>query len=156
VPISGLTLGSSIEVLHARYDEFPNAPLYTPLPTGGDLASSFDATGKAAVRSPDFAGNLTLDYRYALGYGSVDFSAGDYYNSGFFWNPDNRVKQTAYNLVNSSLTWTAPKELWDVRVWGKNLLSRRYYSYATDQSFGDDASPAAPLTFGIAFGYHYK
>jgi iron complex outermembrane receptor protein len=97
-----------------------------------------------------------VDYRYTLLQGTVDFSAGDYYNSGFYWNPDNRVKQTAYNLVNSSLTWTAPKQIWDVRVWGKNLLSRRYYSFETDQSFGDDASPAAPLTFGIAFGYHYK
>jgi iron complex outermembrane receptor protein len=156
VPASGLTLGSGIEFLHARYDAFPNAPLYTPLPTGGDLSSSFDATGKTAVRSPDFVGNFTVDYRYTLLQGTVDFSAGDYYNSGFYWNPDNRVKQTAYNLVNSSLTWTAPKQIWDVRVWGKNLLSRRYYSFETDQSFGDDASPAAPLTFGIAFGYHYK
>jgi iron complex outermembrane recepter protein len=156
VPVSGLTLGSGIEFLHARYDSFPNAPLYTPLPTGGDLPTSFDATGKTAVRSPDFVGNFTVDYRYTLTQGTVDFSTGDYYNSGFFWNPDNRVKQPAYDLINASLTWTAPAQIWDVRVWGKNLSSRRYYSYATDQQFGDDASPAAPLTFGITFGYHYK
>ena len=156
IPLTGLTLNSGMEFLHARYDAFPNAPLYTPAPTGGDIPSSFDATGKAAVRSPNFVGNLTAAYRYPSSHGIIDVAAGDYYNSGFYWNPDNRVRQTAYSLVNSSVTWAAPKELWDVRVWGKNLTSRRYYSYATDQEFGDDASPAAPLTFGISFGYHYK
>jgi len=156
VPVSGLTIDSGMEFLHARYDSFPNAPFYTPSPTGGDIPSSFDATGNTAVRSPDFVGNITLGYRYPLAQGTVDLSAGDYYNSGFFWNPDNRIRQTAYSLVNSSVTWTAPQGIWDARIWGKNLTSRRYYSYETDQEFGDDASPAAPLTFGISFGYHYK
>lgn len=156
VPLSGLILNSGIEFLHARYNSFPNAPYYTPSPTGGDIPSSFNATGNAAVRSPDFVGNVTAAYHFAFVHGAVDISAGDYYNSGFYWNPDNRVRQTAYSLLNSSVTWTASNELWSVRIWGKNLTSRRYYSYETDQEFGDDASPAAPLTFGVLFGYHYK
>jgi iron complex outermembrane receptor protein len=156
VPLAGLTIGSAFEYLHGRYDSFPNAPLYTPLPTGGDATGAFDATGKTAVRSPDFTGNLTVAYDFAASFGKLDFAVGDYYNSGFFWNPDNRVRQPSYSLVNSSITWTALTGAWDTRIWGKNLLSKRYYSYATDQAFGDDASPAAPLTYGITVGFHFR
>ena len=156
VPFSGLTLGTAMEYLHGRYQSFPNAPLYTPLPTGGDLPSSFNAAGKTTVRSPDFVGNVTASYTIPVSFGSFDVVAGDYYNSGFFWNPDDRVKQPAYALVNASVTWTAPRADWDVRIWGKNLTDRRYYSYETDQEFGDDASPAPPLTYGITFGYHFR
>ncbi|HWS63652.1 MAG TPA: TonB-dependent receptor [Steroidobacteraceae bacterium] len=156
VPVAGLTIGSAFEFLHGRYDSFPNAPLYTPVPTGGDATGSFDAAGKTAVRSPDFTGNLTVAYAYAASFGKLDFVAGDYYNSGFYWNPDDRVKQPSYSLVNASVTWAALPGNWDARFWGKNLLSKRYYSYATDQAFGDDASPAAPLTYGITVGYHFR
>jgi iron complex outermembrane receptor protein len=155
VPLPGLSIGSALEYLHGRYDSFPNAPLYTPLATGGDATGAFDATGKTAVRSPDFTGNLTVAYAFGAAFGKLDFVAGDYYNSGFYWNPDNRVRQPSYSLVNASAAWTANDGRWDVRLWGKNLLSRRYYSYATDQAFGDDASPAAPLTYGLTFGCHF-
>jgi iron complex outermembrane receptor protein len=156
VPVDGLTLGAAAEYLHGRYESFPNAPLYTPLPTGGDLPGSFDATGKTTVRSPDFVGNVTASYAMPVSIGSFDFVVGDYYNSGFFWNPDDRIKQPAYALVNASVTWSAPKSDWEARVWGKNLTGRRYYSYETDQEFGDDASPAPPLTYGITVGYHFR
>ena len=156
IPANGLTLGAAMEYLHGRYDSFPNAPLYTPLPTGGDLPSSFDAAGKTTVRSPDFVGNVTASYELPVSIGSFDVVTGAYYNSGFYWNPDDRIKQPAYTLVNASATWSAPKADWDVRLWGKNLTSRRYYSYETDQEFGDDASPAPPLTYGISVGYHFR
>jgi iron complex outermembrane recepter protein len=156
IPFSGLTLGAAMEYLHGRYQSFPNAPLYTPLPAGGDLPSSFNASGKTTVRSPDFVGNVTASYTIPVSIGSFDVVVGDYYNSGFYWNPDNRVKQPAYTLVNASVTWAAPKADWDARVWGKNLTGRRYYSYETDQEFGDDGSPAPPLTYGITFGYHFR
>jgi len=156
VPASGFTLGTAMEFLHARYDSFPNAPLYTPSPIGGDITSAFDASGKTAVRSPDFTGNVTVAYAYRASFGGLDFNLGDYYDSGFYWNPDNRIKQPAYSLVNASATWKAPAGGWDVRIYGKNLTSRRYYSYETDQAFGDDASPAAPLTYGVTVGYHYR
>jgi len=156
LPFDGLTLGAAMEYLHGRYDSFPNAPLYTPLTTGGDLPGSFDAAGKTTVRSPDFVGNVTASYVIPASIGSFDFVAGGYYNSGFYWNPDDRIKQPVYTLVNASVTWTAPKADWDVRLWGKNLTGRRYYSYETDQEFGDDASPAPPLTYGISIGYHFR
>lgn len=156
IPVTGLTIGSGMEFLHGRYGLFENMPIYTPSPTGGDIPTTANTNGQTAVRSPDFVGNVTVGYRFPALQGTLDLVAGDYYNSGFYWNPDNRIRQTAYSLVNSSLTWTAPKQTWDARIWGKNLTSRRYYSYETDQEFGDDASPAAPLTFGVAFGYHYK
>ena len=156
VPFNGLTLGTAMEYLHGRYQSFPNAPLYTPLPSGGDLPSSFNAAGNTTVRSPDFVGNVTASYTIPVSIGNFDIVVGDYYNSGFYWNPDDRIKQPAYTLVNASVTWSSPKADWDVRVWGKNLTDRRYYSYETDQEFGDDASPAAPLTYGIKVGYHFR
>jgi iron complex outermembrane receptor protein len=156
MPFSGLTLGSAMEYLHGRYQLFLFAPVYTPLPSGGDLPGSFNGAGSTTVRSPDFVGNVTASYTVPLSIGSFDFVVGDYYNSGFFWNPDDRVKQPAYALLNASVTWSSPKADWDVRVWGKNLTDRRYYSYETDQQFGDDASPAPPLTYGITAGYHFR
>jgi iron complex outermembrane receptor protein len=99
---------------------------------------------------------VTASYVIPASIGSFDVVAGGYYNSGFYWNPDDRIKQPVYMLVNASATWTAPKANWDARLWGKNLTSRRYYSYETDQEFGDDASPAPPLTYGINVGYHFR
>jgi iron complex outermembrane receptor protein len=64
------------------------------------------------------------------------------------------VRQPSYTIINSSLTWTSLDGRYDIRLWGKNLASAKYYAFATSQPFGEETSPAFPLTFGISAGVH--
>src|SRR5690606_24334524 len=55
-----LTLTWTGAYLHARYDSFPTAPLFTPVPAPGigNIAAPADASGNDVVNSPDFTSTL--------------------------------------------------------------------------------------------------
>jgi outer membrane receptor protein involved in Fe transport len=58
--------------------------------------------------------------------------------------------------VNVAAIWRPTSATWDVKLWAKNLLSEKYYVAVQSTPFGDQASAAAPLTYGITFGVHYR
>ncbi len=51
---------------HARYTDFPNALVTTPIPGGGNTQTPMDVSGNDMVRTPTFTGNLTLSYNADL------------------------------------------------------------------------------------------
>jgi len=65
------------------------------------------------------------------------------------------VKQQAFSLVNSSVTWRPTGGHWDVSLWGKNLASTYYNTFAVLTSLRSQEAPAAPRTFGVTVGAHF-
>jgi iron complex outermembrane receptor protein len=61
-----------------------------------------------------------------VGTGDPNFVVSDYYNSGFAWDPDNRLRRPSYDVLNASVDWSAPNNAWAVRLWGSNLTGQRY------------------------------
>jgi iron complex outermembrane recepter protein len=155
-PFHDITLNGGVSWAHGRYTSFPNAPANLPAPGGGNTSATVDATGNDTVHTPAYSANLVANYALRLPTATLDLNASYSYNSSYYWEPDNRLSQPAVNLVNVAAIWRPTSASWDVKLWAKNLLSEKYYVAAQSTPFGDQASAAAPLTYGITFGVHYR
>jgi iron complex outermembrane receptor protein len=152
---------ASLTYLDGTFDSFSNAPLFSPRvnamgqPVGGDVLSAINARGFTTPFTPTVTASLGAQYDIPTELGTFHLAGSAAYNSGYDWNPDDRLKQPAYTLVNASIKWTSLDGRYDVRLWGSNLLSQKYYSYVTDSGVGDIGSAAAPLTFGGSVAVHF-
>jgi hypothetical protein len=98
---------------------------------------------------------VSLDYSYPTRVGEFDVAVVNSYTSSFFWEADNVLREPAVDLLNGSLGWSSADKQWDVRVYGQNLLKRVSFVSGISIGLNAEASPAAPLTYGIAFGLHF-
>ena len=154
-------LRANAAYLDAKYVSYTGAPFFAPKgpPSGGNTtlpASLSDATGNDIPRSPGFTFNVGGDYTIRSDAGDFVLDANLFHSSHYYWDPQNRLQQPAYTLVNGSISWTAPSKAFDVRLWVSNLTNEKYYSNASFSGLGDFVSPAEPRTFGITLGLHLK
>jgi iron complex outermembrane receptor protein len=150
IPFSNFTLSAGLEWLHATFSSFPVAQLSTPAPGGGTNFSTFNATGRRLPLAPDWTFDISPTYSIPLSdLGEIVLSATVSYTAGFNFEPDNRLYQPAYTLVNASAAWDAPAKDWNVRLWAKNLTNKAYTTAEYSQSNGDYAIYAPPRTYGI-------
>jgi len=66
-----------------------------------------------------------------------------------------RARQSAYALLNASVTWTDPSNHYYVRVWGNNLTDVTYKTHYNPLSNGTYAPIGEPLTFGGTIGFKF-
>jgi iron complex outermembrane receptor protein len=156
----GLTARFGAEYLDAHYTSFPNAPYYTPLLASPYGSTSFaaDASGNQLVDAPRFVFNFGMNYAMETSVGIFDANANFSYNGGFKWNPDNVIRQKAYELVDASLTYTpVDHDNWQVRLWGKNITGEKYTSFVLEQAgpAGFSYAPAPPATYGVELSYRF-
>jgi iron complex outermembrane recepter protein len=145
-----LSLQVSLEWLHARYTNFPNDPSYIRARAGGNDLNTINGVGFRMPDAPDFSAYGAADYTMPVAGGMLDVTVNASYNSGYYWDPDDRLRQPAFALFGGYLTWTDGERKWSYRLWGNNLTSRRYYTYENAFAFGDVYSPAMPATYGVA------
>lgn len=166
VPMTDLELRANVSLIDAEYDRFPNAPAalpnpvtvvppgYTCLPplpvtAGGNKTCTIaDASGHRMIRSPKTTVSAGANYTIPLTNGKLNGDISYYYNSGYFYEADNRLRQPAYSLVNAQLSWLSPYERYAVRLWGRNLTDEVYYTNISS-SIGDNGTWAAPRTYGV-------
>ncbi len=172
-----LVISANAEYLHSEYTQFPNAPATlsnpvmpltipagfncpTPLPAtsataGGNTSCVIDATGNDFIMAPKFTGNLGVRYTVPLFSGELELGSTYSYNDGFYWEPDNRRRQSSYNLLSATAKWTSADGRWDVGLWGRNLTGAEYLHQASSSALGDSGAIAAPRTFGVRVGHHF-
>jgi iron complex outermembrane recepter protein len=145
-----LSLQASLEWLHARYINFPNDPSYVSAPAGGNDLITINGAGFHMSNAPDFSAYGAANYAMAVAGGMLDVNVNESYNSGFYWNPDDRLRQPAFALLGGYVKWTDVEGKWSYRLWANNMTSRHYYAYEDAFAFGDIYSPVAPATYGVA------
>jgi iron complex outermembrane recepter protein len=156
VPFTNFVLNGGLEWLHATFSSFPDAQLSTPAAGGGTTLSTFDATGYHLPLAPSWTFDISPVYTVPLGeHGSLELTAAYRYNSGFAFEPDNRLRQGAYGLVNTSLAWKAPGDAYSVRLWAKNLTNVQYTTAQYSQTNGDYAEYAPPRTIGVTVSHEF-
>jgi iron complex outermembrane receptor protein len=146
-----LTFHGGFAYTHARYSTFPDAPCTTANPAGGDLTFTCDASGHTMIRTPETTGSIGANYLFPLATGDMNASATYYYNHGWYSDPDNRIRQPAYDLVNATLGWSPTSKGYEIQLWGKNLTNTEYYDHLTESGAGDLSVPAPPRTYGVSF-----
>ena len=169
LPTSHLTISGGASFLDSKYTKFPNGPVTVPKPgvctpipettgplTGGNITCSADLSGNPGTHAPKFSMNLTGTYRVPTSVGDIALTGTFYHNSGFTWEPDARLRQPAYDLVNGTLSWTSRDGKYETGIWVKNLLNAYYYNYESSSTYADSGSPDLPRTFGVTFSFHFK
>jgi iron complex outermembrane receptor protein len=160
-PADLLTLSWTGSYLHARYDSFPTAPLFTPAaaPGIGNTATPTNASGNDDVNSPTFTTTVAVNYAVPMGASRIDLNANAYYNSGYYFDFANTRKQDDYTWLNASVKWTFGRNAaYSVMFWGDNLLNREVYSSVNQVGTGpaglfggDSITIRPPRTYGVRF-----
>jgi len=145
--------------LRARYDAFPNASCnsYDATAAIPYAPRACDVTGNHLPFAPSFKLNLGANRKIPLGgAGTVLLSGNLAYNSGFYSEPDNVVKQDAYATIDLSAEWRPRAGTLSVRLWVINLTDSRYYlNLVTFATAGVFYNPSAPRRFGASFSHAF-
>ena len=168
VPSRRFNFGGGVSILDAKFTSFPDGPLYVPSPatctptprttaalTGGNTVCSVSLAGNRTTRAPKLTFTASATYTLPTSAGDFSLSGTLYHNSGFFWEPDNRLKQPRYNLVNAALSWIAPDKKYEIKAYGKNLLNEYYLAYASESTTRDSWSPEMPRNYGVELTVHF-
>lgn len=156
MPTGDLSVFASFTYMDAKYTSFPLGQITVPSPTGANLVQVADLTGREMIRSPDWTFSAGIDYTVPIGEAELGFSGNYYHSDGFFWEPDNRLRQVPYDLLSAQLSYSFGRDhRYRVRLFGKNLLDEEYHSYANAGGLGDLAAPAPPRTYGVGFDFRF-
>ena len=151
VPSSAFTLRGGISYVDSKYLSYPGATFQFPRPNNiGNSSSIGDASGKKTILSPEFVGSVSATYTLQSEVGTFDFTASEVHNSGYFFDPQNRVKQDPYDLVNLSVQWTSPSKTYSITAFVKNLTQEEYYTSVVSTSFGDGMGVGDPRSYGVS------
>ena len=153
-----LTFMFGASYIDGEYKSFPNAVSNVPLPGGSNapVPISIDASGNQIGGTPEWmlTGAIMLSKETPSGKWGASLRAT--YNDGFPWEPDGRLRQDSYTILNASLEWRAPSDKWGVRFTGRNLLDD-FYSVTTRSvnGQGDFWAAGRPRTYYVTLDYKF-
>lgn len=151
-----LRVFASMTWLDSEFSDFPFAPYTIPNPptVGGTATVIRSAKGNDTPLAPEFTGTLGIQYTLPVGEGELDMSLLYSYNDGYAYEPDNRLRQPAFEVVNASVIYRMTPQ-WGVEFWGKNLTDETYHVQKLGSALADVAVSAAPKTYGVSVHYTY-
>lgn len=170
-PVRRLNVRAGGAYVHARYRNFPNA-------SGTGLNSVTDRnvssqvqnwSGKQMARSPDFSGNLGIDYEAPLAGGELLLATNVSYTDSYVINNPSlfgplatpqlagkqRFRQKSHALLNGQATWTAPGGNFYIGIFGRNISNVKYRMTYNGGANGDYSTPAQPRQLGVKAGYQF-
>jgi iron complex outermembrane receptor protein len=143
-------------LLDTKFNEFTGAQYSVRNPDGTTtILQGGTLTGNDLTRSPHATFNIGAFVSYPLAGGKLNANANYVHNSGFFWEPDNRLKQPSYGLLNAQLGWTAKDDRWGINLFARNIGNTKYSVWQVASAQGDLYAPAAPRTFGAELNFKY-
>ncbi len=165
-----LSLFAGLSWLHAEYKSYPGSAAVIPVAIPSTPFVSWnqlgqDLSGREMPRSPKitFSGgaNYTID---AGTTGSFDLAGSVSYKSSH--NPNRSTfdpatgayiyRQKGYALVNASVTWHSSDKMFEVSVYGRNILDQQYNAvYDSFRTFGKYRQFGEPATYGVSVGVNF-
>lgn len=148
-----LRFGASF--LDTEFQEYPNAQCSSRGANGITTQFSCDVTGNSLTRSPEQTFNLAAFYTIPTSIGDIDANLSYAYNSGFFYEPDNRLEQPSYSVVNAQVGWKQVDESWGVTLYGRNLADEEYSVWMAGFALGDVYAAAPGRTWGAEVNFKF-
>lgn len=142
-------LSGGFAVLDGKFGNFPNPSVFDEF---GNTVVLPNAKGNRTGRTPKFTANLLATYTKETAIGKFGLTGSFAHNSGYYFDPDNRIAAPSYDLFGASVSWTDPSDRYTIRLWGENLTDEHYLSqFSEGQGLGDTYTYAAPRTYGVTF-----
>jgi len=148
-----LLLRGGAAYIDFEYTNFPNSQCYfgqqdNIAPFGDGVC---DASGQRREFTPEYQGNLGLDYQIELWRGmrlnnTLDFIYSDKYTTTPSLDP--RLVQDAYVKVNARIALSGRDDTWELALVGKNLTDETIITYA------NGLPVASVLTQGTGSGFY--
>jgi outer membrane receptor protein involved in Fe transport len=146
------------QLLHSKFNDFETATCTDYSQTSATYFPpiSCNASGNRLPFAPKLKINLGGTHHTNLGRaGSLLFSGNLAYNSGYFSEPDNVVRQTAFTTVDAIIEWI-PLSGPSLRLWALNLTDTHYYdSLSVFPTVSVLYRPAAPRRVGLSVIYAF-
>jgi iron complex outermembrane receptor protein len=144
-PVPGLTLAANATFQKARFRDYQNGAV--------------NYAGNAQLRSPDFTGYFSADYRIPLGRLSSVTLHGDYSrtSSTYFDAPNSNTAglyQPTYGIGNLRVTWSPQKTL-DLSGFIRNVGNTLYFQNIAIGGKSGAAVPNDPRTYGVALNLRF-
>ncbi|MDF1691867.1 MAG: TonB-dependent receptor [Zhongshania sp.] len=149
--IDGLRMTFAGTWLQGEYAEFE----CTGFDPQTGLQRTFDCSGKDTVRTPDFSGTVDIAYSFTVSRFEGEVGVGAYYNSGFWFNPNNNVPEEEYVKANARASLFDPETNLKLYAWGSNLNNEVSHLQKFRQDFGVGESYAPPRMYGLGIEYSY-
>lgn len=143
-------LSGGAELESTKFTDYRNAVFTSPLPNGGATVFAGNATGNRLPLAQKLSATAALDYNRDVGQGAINFNLTANYNSGYYFEADNFLRQGAYTVLNSSVQWSPSNSNFSVGIFGRNLLNEHVITQATSQAAGYPVTYGfAPRTYGV-------
>lgn len=163
-----LSLIGAFEVLQAKYLSFPAAVFNYPCTSikipgcaksvngGGYYVLPGNAAGKRIPYAENGSATVSATYEIPVGPGHFLLTGSTAYHPGFYFDVQNTLEQRAYALFDASVSWSSSGDIWNLKVWGKNLADEHYYAQQQVNATSANYSANAPRTFGFTIAYRYR
>ena len=148
-PAPAFNIVVSAAYLDAKYDSVPLAQSFVARPGGGNTAVIIDASGHRMTRVPEVTASLSMDYTFRAFSGDLNMSGNIYYNGGYNWGVDDRIKQDAYTTINGQVSCTTADGQYKIALWGQNLTDSDHLATVSSAVLGDQGAYSRPRTFGV-------
>jgi len=145
-PVTNLTVSGGFTLLNDRFTNFPNAVFALQVPGGLDTEIR-SAAGNRLPQTADFTATLNADYHLPTSFGGAGLDLSYGYNSGYYSQPDNILRQPSYSTLAASLRFELKNGVL-LSVWGCNLTNAKIAQTLAAGSFNSIVSYAPPLTYG--------
>ena len=106
--------------------------------------------GNRLANSPEFTGNIGLNYRFYTGDYTGNARADWYHVDKQFTNVSNEITTPEYSMLNIRLTMTRPGGAWSASLFGRNLTNEEiiYENNEVGQIYGPSR------TFGVEVSWN--
>jgi iron complex outermembrane recepter protein len=135
-PTRDFSISGSLAYLDSEFTSFANASNLPGLPGTQDL------TGKPNTFSPEFVGNVALDWSGELGSGGLEWSLNgnlSFVSEQFVGTVNDANPQSlaeGYMLLGARISIHGPDDRWTLSVFGSNLANENYRPLSVYQPLG--------------------
>lgn len=155
--VEGLAITASGAYLDGKFTDYTGAKGYDQT-LGLYNNGNGNFTGNQIVRTPNFSGLLGVSESFGIGQGSAEIAGDMYYNTGYFYEPDNSPgsRQPTYRVFNAHLSYLY--DPWNLRltVFGNNLNNEKYSAGVFQNDFGFLSYLSPPLMYGVKANWSFK
>ena len=144
-----VSFNGGLTLLHDRFTSFPNAVVTVVLPNGHTTTAEGSATGNRLPFAPDAVFNLGVDFKQEVAGSTVDVSIQNQYNTGFYGQPDNFLKQDAFDLLGATIGVKPRGTKLTISAYANNLLNKAVADFLSSGTTGQTIAFDAPRTYGI-------
>ena len=151
--VEGLIMTASGAYIDGQFTDYKGARGYSE--ETGLSFSNGDYTGNDIPRTPQWTVTVGLNKSFFFDSGSLEMGADVYYNSGFYYLPQNTSGsfQREYHIVNARISYL--HDPWNMRVtvFGNNLGNTTYTDGLFQTDVGTLTHLSKPATFGIKINW---